>query len=214
MKILLAKIEQIARLKLKSGLSCHDWDHVSRVCNLAIWLGKKEKADLSILMAAALLHDIKKKEEVKSKGKICHAIEGAKEAERILRKLKLEDYFISRVKHCIEAHRYRNDIKPQTIEAKVLSDADKIDALGAVGIGRSMLFAGKVGARLHNSDVRDITATNGYGQDDTFYREFMVKLRYLKDKMHTRIGKKIALERTKYMERFLDRLEKEISAKL
>lgn len=215
MKISLKKkIEKIAKNRFKTAISSHDWDHVKRVYNLALKLGRKEKADLWVIKVAALLHDIKRSEEMLNGRKFCHAVEGAKEAEKILGQLGFEGDFIKVVKHCIEAHRFRNDIKPRTIEAKVLSDADKIDALGAIGIGRAFLYAGKIGARLHNSEIKNVLSTKLHSREDTFYREFMFKLRYLKNKMYTSAGKKMAKERTIFMENFLKRLDKEISAKL
>lgn len=195
-------------------LSCHDWDHVSRVYNLALFICKKEKADTDVIRVAVLLHDIKRSEEMLSGGKFCHALEGAKEAEKILQNLGLDKKFVVSVKHCIEAHRFRNKIEPATLEAKVLSDADKIDALGAVGVGRAILWSGKVGARLHNSDTKDIFATKEHSRDDTLYREFMVKLRHLEKKMYTKTGRKIAQERTAFMKNFLGRLDSEVKGKL
>jgi len=213
-KIPFQKIEKIAISRFRSALSCHDWDHVERVYNLSQIIGKKEKADMDIIKVAALLHDIKRSEEMLSGGKFCHALKGAKEAEKILRSLDLEKKFIAAVKHCIEAHRFRNNIQPVSLEAKVLSDADKLDALGAVGVGRAFLWSGKVGARLHNSDIKDIFITEAHGKEDTLYREFMVKLRRLKDKMFTKTGRKIAQERTVFMKNFLKRLDNEVKGKL
>ncbi|MDD2753218.1 MAG: HD domain-containing protein [Candidatus Portnoybacteria bacterium] len=214
MKADLNRIEKIAKKYFIGANSCHDWDHVKRVHSLALKIGREEKANLSVVAIASLLHDIKKTEEMKQKSKICHALSGAQEAAEVLERLGFSSDAVQSVKHCIEAHRYRNNIKPQSIEAKVLSDADKIDALGAVGVGRSILFAGKVGARLHNSDVADIYKTSMYGPDDTLYREYMVKLRHLPKTMFTKTGKRIAKERTSYMKAFIKRLDEEIKGKL
>ena len=80
---------------------------------------------------------------------------------------------------------------PETTEAKILFDADKLDSIGAVGIGRAFLFAGEVGARLHNKD-RDLSPTKPYTKEDTAYREYMVKLRHSREKMLTKEGRRIA----------------------
>lgn len=210
----LGQIEKIAKKYFVGANSCHDWDHVKRVSRLALIISREEKADSSIVATAALLHDIKKTEEMRQKGRICHALSGAREAEKILTDLRFDRGVVQEIKHCIEAHRYRNNIKPRTIEAKVLSDADKIDALGAVGVGRSFLFAGKVGARLHNGEIEEIGKTEMYGVNDTFYREYMVKLRHLPKIMFTKTGKKIAKERERYMKAFIKRLEEEIKGKI
>lgn len=214
MKAGLAKIEKIAKGYFVGANACHDWDHVKRVCNLALIIGREEKADLEIIAIASLLHDIKKTEEMKKKGKICHALRGAKEATKILMELGFDRDITQRVEHCIAAHRNKNNVTPTTIEARALFDADKIDSLGAIGIGRTFLFAGKIGARLHNSEVKNIYDTETYGPEDTAYREFMVTLRHSLDKMFTKTGKKIAKRRLQYMSTFFARLDEETKGEL
>jgi uncharacterized protein len=214
MKILLKKIEKIAKGHFRSALSCHDWDHVQRVYNLALLIGKNEKAKMNIVKVAVLLHDIKRNEEMLCGGKFCHALEGAKEAEKILRQLKLEESFVLAVKHSIEAHRFRNNIEPATLEAKVLSDADKLDALGAIGVGRGFLWSGKHGLRLHNTDSEVTKRDSSNSREHCLYAEYMIKLRFLKDRMFTKTGQKIAQERTSFMKSFLERLDKEVKGKL
>ena len=86
--------------------------------------------------------------------------------------------------HCIRSHRYRGNHQPRTPEARVLFDADKLDAIGAVGVARAFLFAGEVGARLHSGDA-NIEETQPYSIDDTGYREFKVKLCKIKDRILT-----------------------------
>lgn len=115
--------------------------------------------------------------------------------------------------HCIETHRFRGNNKPQTKEAKVLFDADKLDSIGAVGIGRAFQFAGEVGARLHNGGI-DIKQTQSYSKEDTAYREFTVKLRKIKDRMLTEEGKRMAEERHRFMIAFFDRLNDEVEGKV
>jgi len=192
----------------------HDWDHTERVLRLCLRIGKKERADLEILMLSAVLHDIGRAEEDKSRGRISHAEAGASAARKILEARGVEPEKIERIIHGIKAHRFRKrGNAPATPEAKILFDADKLDSLGAVGVGRAFLFAGEVGARLHNPDT-DISKTRPYTKEDTAYREFMVKLRRLKDRIHTREGKRIAAERHRFMVAFFDRLNKESQGKL
>jgi len=93
---------------------------------------------------------------------------------------------------------------PRTIEAQVLFDADKLDAIGAVGIGRAFLFAGEVGARLHNSH-ENIEETRPYSKEDTGYREYRLKLSKIKDRILTAEGKRLAADRDAYMVSFFDR---------
>jgi len=214
MKSPMKKIEKIAKSRFRGSISCHGWDHVERVRVLAKMIAKKEKADPAIVEAAALLHDIKRTEEMLGGGKFCHALEGAKEAGKILNGLGFGEGFIKAVKHCIEAHRYRNNICPKSPEAKVLSDADKLDALGATGVGRGFLWCGKHGSRLHNTDKKDIAANNPHDRNHTLYTEYMVKLRFLKNRMYTKTGREIARERALFMEKFIKRLDDEIKGKL
>ena len=190
----------------------HGWDHVKRVHGLCLKIGKKEKADLRILALAALLHDIGRKEEQVSKGKICHAQVGAKKAETILSGLGVPDRIRKEVLECIRSHRFRGKQVPKSLEAKILFDADKLDSIGAVGVGRAFLFAGEVGARLHNSH-RDLSKTVSYSREDTAYREFQVKLIKIKDRMMTPSGKAMAEGRHRFMVRFFKRLEKEVIGK-
>ena len=188
---------------------CHGPDHTERVHNLALHIGRLMNARLDILSAAALLHDIGRSHEMLSQGKICHAAKGAEMSRAILTGLDFSAEMQEAILHCIEAHRYRNNKIPETLEAKILFDADKLDSIGAIGIGRAFLFAGQVGARLHNRGV-DVAKTRSYSTEDTAYREFLVKLCKIKDKMLTPEGKRLAAERHEFMEIFFKRLDKEI----
>jgi uncharacterized protein len=116
---------------------------------------------------------------------------------------------INQVVHCIETHRFRTKKQPESREAKVLFDADKLDSIGAVGIGRAFLFAGEVGAKLHNKDAC-IEDTQPYTEEDTAYREYMVTLRFIRERVLTGEGKRIAAERDKFMKEFFSRLNKEV----
>ena len=189
---------------------CHGPDHTERVHKTALYIGRLMGARLDVLSAAALLHDIGRRYETREQGKICHAEKGAELAGEILAKLGFSPDLIARITHCIEAHRYRGNKIPQTIEAKILYDADKLDSIGAVGIGRAFLFAGQTGARLHNESDVDILACKPYSREDTAYREFKVKMSKVKDRMLTPEGKRLAAERHDFMELFFERLEREV----
>lgn len=176
-------------------------------------IAEKEGADLDIIRPAALLHDIARHKEDIMKGKICHALEGARMAGDILREYDYDEDYIKKISHCIECHRFRNQHIPQTLEAKIIYDADKLDAIGAVGLGRAFLFSGEVGARLHNKDV-DVENTSIYSNEDTAYREFLEKLSKIKDRMLTETGRKIAQGRHDFMEEFFKRMNKEVDGLL
>ncbi len=204
-----ALVAEARRLYQANG-SSHRWDHVQRVLALAERLARKEGADLEVVRVAALLHDIGRAEEARTKGAVCHADFGAKLARKILARYGLPENFIEAVAHAIETHRFRGDKRPETIEAQVLFDADKLDALGAVGIGRAFLFAGEVGARLHNPEV-PLEETEPYGPEDTAWREFKTKLCRLKERMLTAEGRRLAEERHRFMEEFFTRLNREVA---
>jgi uncharacterized protein len=188
---------------------CHGPDHTERVHKTALYIGRLMGARLDVLSAAALLHDIGRRYETREQGKICHAEKGAELAKDILKKLDLGPNLIGEIAHCVETHRYRGNKVPQTLEAKILYDADKLDSIGAVGIGRAFLFAGQTGARLHNESDVDILACKPYSEEDTAYREFKFKMSKIKDRMLTPEGKRLAAERHDFMEIFFERLERE-----
>ncbi len=205
-------IKNKVQKEMESSPASHGWDHVKRVYELCLKIGKKEKADLMILALAALLHDIGRKEEQVSKGKICHAQIGAEKADGILTQMGLPDPLKKEVLHCVRSHRFRGNQTPQSLEARILFDADKLDSIGGVGIGRAFLFAGEVGARLHNSH-QDLSQTVSYSREDTAYREYQVTLIKIKDRMLTRSGKALAEGRHRFMVRFFKRLDDEVKGK-
>jgi uncharacterized protein len=208
----LPRIRRYARQFFDGTRGCHDWDHTERVLALARRIADAEEADEEIVSAAALLHDIGRKEESIADGALCHAERGAELAEKYLRSCDYDPATVQRIVHCIAAHRFRNSLQPETLEARILFDADKLDSIGAIGIARALQFAGDVGARLHDPDV-DPDTTEPYSLDDTAYREYLVKLRYLKDRMLTATGRRLALERSAFMDDFFQRLNEEVTGK-
>ncbi len=207
------KLEEEARRYYEKDGGSHRFDHVKRVLALAERLALAEGADPEVVRVAALFHDIGRAEERRTKGKVCHAAYGAELVRKILSRLGLPKEFIEKVAEAIASHRFRGNKRPETPEAKVLFDADKLDALGAVGIGRAFLFAGEVGARLHNPEV-DLSETEPYSQEDTAWREFKLKLSKIKDRMLTEEGRRLAEERYRFMELFFDRLNREVKGEL
>ena len=175
-------------------------------------LGPAEGVDLHVLLVAAYLHDIGRGFQDDANGAVCHAEAGARMAAPMIAKLALSEAQKKNILHCIRSHRFRGDCQPRTPEAKVLFDADKLDAIGAVGVARAFLFAGEVGARLHNGNTR-IKDTRPYTIDDTGYREFKVKLCKIKDRLQTNEGLKLAEERHAFMEDFFKRFIEEHEGK-
>ncbi|MCX7678806.1 MAG: HD domain-containing protein [Spirochaetes bacterium] len=211
-KEIILNTEMFVKERMAKVSPSHGWDHVQRVVALALKIARKERADLFIVKMAALLHDIARSEEDASRGKICHAKRGAQIAEKFLSNMGISQGEIKNIAHCIAAHRFRGKIKPKTKEAKVVFDADKLDSIGAVGIGRAFLFAGEVGARLFNGEV-EIHKTKAYSHEDTAYREYMVKLRYVKHFLLTKEGRRIASGRHQFMKKYFQQIKDEVLCK-
>ncbi len=200
---------QFTKDKMKNLPPSHDWDHVKRVLKLSEMIARKKKADIFIVRLSAILHDIAREEEDKSEGTICHAEVGSRMAYDFLLDLELDESRAYEISQCIKTHRYRNNHAPNSIEAKILYDADKLDSIGAIGIGRAFLFSGEIGAKLHNSNI-DIDITKAYTKEDTAYREYIVKLQHLSQKMFTDEGRRLAQGRHNFMVQFFERLQSEV----
>jgi uncharacterized protein len=205
----------LAELRQISGRHCleeggpHGPDHSERVLQNALALGRELGARLDILAPAALLHDIGRRAESRSKGQVCHAETGADLAASILRRLGYSEDDQAAICHCIRAHRFRGRTEPESLEAQILFDADKLDSIGAVGIGRAFLFAGQIGARLHNAEL-DHETTAAYSGEDTAYREFQVKMSRVRGQLLTQPGRAAARRRHEFMESFFAELNLEI----
>ena len=205
---LVGKIKQQAESMFAGNMPSHAWEHTQRVFRLCRHIGAVEGVDMDVLLMAACLHDIGRVYQDASDGKVCHAEKGVELARPIIEPLPLAEGRKINLLHCIHAHRFRKPPAPETVEARVLFDADKLDAIGAVGVARAYLFAGEVGARLHNPDV-DVENTRPYTSEDTGFREFKVKLSKIKDGMLTREGAGMAEARHAFMAAFFDRLQAE-----
>jgi uncharacterized protein len=205
-------LQHVVYERMKHMPQCHGWDHTIRVCLNARKLAQHEgNVNPEVVDYAAMLHDIGRVEEFRTKGIACHATTGAEESISILKNLGMtNDTFINHVADCIRTHRYRrrNEVQPQTLEAKIIFDADKLDSMGAIGIGRAFHFAGRVGARVHNTKEEAETAEE-YSINDTAYREYLVKLRHLKESVLTESGAQMAEARHDFMERFFQEIKLE-----
>lgn len=204
---------------LESAPGCHDWEHTARVWHnakiIAIGEAKKIPVDMLVVEAAAILHDVARPEELKKNGKVCHATLGAELAKKILADCGFTDQeIIANIAECVKRHRFRGrSVPPETTEQKIIYDADKLDSIGAVGVGRAIHFSGRIGSSLHNTE-EEALASDAYGDGDSAYREYLVKLRHIPGKMLTATGRELAIGRAEYMHAFFDRLNGEVYGEL
>jgi uncharacterized protein len=191
----------------------HDFDHVLRVLGMARRLASAEGADLEIVETAALLHDIARSDE-RASGRD-HALESARRAAEILAGWPRERR--EAVAQAIAAHRFRNDLVPETLEAKVLYDADKLDSMGAIGVARAYAVAGLCGQRLwavveegwverKSSQERH----QDFNAEHTPVHEFAFKLSRLEGTLFTPTARVIAARRRQFMADYFARLEQEV----
>jgi uncharacterized protein len=189
----------------------HDFGHVLRVLTLAERLGRQEGADLRVVRAAALLHDIARAAdesvEVEADAETDHALLAARRARRIL--AGEDAAFVDAVAHAIEAHRFRNAVEPETVEAKVLFDADKLDAIGAVGVARAFAYGAVLGQPLWGEVSPGYVPGEG-DEPHTAHHEFHVKLLAIKDRLYTESGRRLAEGRHRFMEDFFAQMAAEV----
>ena len=209
---------EFARTLYDDSDPVHDFDHVLRVLALARRIGQAEGADMRVVGTAVLLHDIQRAHEdqqahVQNAESADHALQAADRARQILAQLDLpvDPGFIEAVSHAIAAHRFRNTIQPQTLEAKVVFDADKLDAIGAIGVARAYAYGGMTGQKLWSEVPPNYP---GGGKEHTPHHEFVFKLARIQDRMQTATGRAIARERHAYMSEFFQRLEHEVRGEI
>jgi uncharacterized protein len=192
-------IDQARAFYAASGDSTHDFEHVLRVYRMAEHIARAEEADMKVVRVATLLHDIARPDQ--DAGRIAdHALEGARRAREILTGQPAE--FVEAVAHAIETHRFRVNRPPQTLEAKVLHDADKLDAIGAVGIARAFAYGAHRGQPLW---------AGSNDPEHTAMKEFVFKLSKIKSRLLTATGRAIAEERHAFMAEFFERMAAEVA---
>lgn len=200
------QVRERARTYFDGVSPAHDWQHVERVARLAETLAEGRDVDDDVLFGAVWLHDIGRAKE--DRGEIAdHAEWGAREAGEILADLDVDSETVEAVQHCIRAHRYSNDVEPETREAEILSDADNLDALGATGIARLFSYGGELGQLIHDPDLPPEADDSDGGA--TQLNHLHEKLLSLRDRMYTEAGREIAAERHDYVAEFAERFERE-----
>jgi uncharacterized protein len=198
---------------LSGESSGHDWWHIYRVWKNSIHIGKQEEADMFIVEMTALLHDL---DDFKITGE--HS-DDKKNAKAWMMKQGVDEDTQEKVLHVIRNMSFTDNIgqrRELSNEGKVVQDADRLDAIGAIGIARCFAFGGKKGRVLYEPDTphdKELTSERYMKADGHTINHFYEKLLLLKDLMNTEAGKKIAEGRHRFMEEYLDRFYKEWEGK-
>lgn len=206
MNIMTSLKQEIRNLMIND--SAHDFEHVMRVFKNAQKICKKENVDEKLVLSAVLLHDIVSYPKSDKRSKLS-SIKSAEESKKILKKFNFTKEEIQIVSDAICDHSFSRNKIPATIEGKILQDADRLDAIGAIGIARVFAVGGSEKRPFYN--IKDPFCKNRKPDDkiwtlDHFYR----KLLKLESLMNTKSGKIEAKKRTKIMKEFLNELKKEI----
>ena len=191
--------------------SAHDREHVYRVLYNALEIAKEETVDYDVLIAACLLHDIGRIDQVRDPS-LCHAEVGSEKARRFLLEIGMAEAFAAQVHHCILTHRFRKNLPPQTIEAKILFDADKLDVTGAIGIARSLMYRGTLTEPLYRHLPDGSISDGSHDIGHSFFREYKFKLEKLYDRFFTQRGAALARERQAIARAYYEHLYAEVNA--
>ena len=194
------------------GDSAHDKEHIYRVLYNALRIAKKERnVDYDVLICACLLHDIGRKAQF-ANPELCHAIVGSEKAYSFLISYGYESQYAEKVKHCIRTHRYRKNNLPESLEAKILFDADKLDVTGTMGIARTLLYRGIVSEPIYTL-LPDGSVSNGENDiNPSFFQEYKYKLEKVYSNFYTVEAKLIAKERQESAVAFYNSLYAEVKS--
>ncbi|MBI3310173.1 MAG: HD domain-containing protein [Serratia liquefaciens] len=195
-------------LTLDSDDGSHDVAHLHRVWKNTRKISQQEGGNRRILCAAVLLHDCVAVEKNSPQRHLASRM-AAEKGVLLLKQLGWDPQDIAKTAHAIEAHSFSAAIAPETLEAKIIQDADRLDAIGMIGVARCFYIGGRMRSALY--DAADPLAEQRQYDDKRFSLDhFETKLFKLQDGFQTATGKKMALERTERMRRFLSELQEEI----
>lgn len=190
----------------------HGFDHIERVYALCQRIGAQEGADMEIVLTAALLHDSQGSHPGKGQ-RNDHHLRSAAFAAQVLAEAGWPEERIQAVQHCIRAHRYRRgEEAPQTLEAKVLFDADKLDVIGAVGVVRALAYAFQVKqpAFAEPSQTFLDSGVKEPGEAHSAYHEYLFKLKKIASTLFTATAREIALNRQRFLNDYFEELAAEM----
>jgi len=200
----LENLKKVVKSKLGKNDPAHDFEHVMRVYRNAERICKTENGNKKLILSAVLLHDI-----IKIKNRKDSALKSARLSEKILKQNYFSDNEIKIISDAIKEHSFSKGKIPSTIEGKILQDADRLDAIGAIGLARVFSFSGSNNRPFY--DPKDPFSKNRNLNDNKWAIDhFYEKLLTLEQKMNTKTGKTIAKKRTKTLKDFLKELKNEI----
>jgi len=206
---------KFVKMSLQNAEGGHDWWHIYRVWQLSKFIATTERADLLVVELGALLHDIADSKFNDGDEEI-----GPRKARKFLESLEVKDEIINQVEYIIANISFKggNQIaKFKFLELDIVQDADRLDALGAIGIARTFNYGGFKNREIYNPDIKpNLTMTKeAYKLSEApSLNHFYEKLLLLKDKMNTNTGKKMAIQRHSFMEVFLEQFYKEWNGEL
>ena len=204
----LEAMKQYAKRVLDSDTSGHDWSHIERVVNTTKTIAQEEGADLFICEAAALLHDVIDDKIVKD------PIVALKELKEFLTSIELTSEQIDAIESIITRMSFKNHKEQQelSLEGKVVQDADRLDAIGAIGIARVMCYSGSTGRPIHRPELKprdELTPEEYRNGESTAIMHFYEKLLKLKELMNTDYGRELAKGRHAFLEMYLEQFYEE-----
>ncbi len=203
------RLDQYMQKSMKD--SAHDREHVYRVLYAAMDIARTEAdVDYDILITSCLLHDIGRQAQIEN-SKLCHAAVGAEMAYQYLISIGYDEPFAKQVSECIASHRFRKDQPPRSLEAKILFDADKLDVTGAMGVARTLLYAGRLSGPLYNLKADGSISDGTEDATPSFFQEYKFKLDRLYDRFFTQRGKEIAVHRKQAAKDFYQSLLAEVN---
>ena len=193
----------------------HGFDHVLRVMRTAEQLGIELDADLEILRAAALLHDSAGAHPVEAGERVEHEIASAAFARNVLVSEGWDTARIDAVTHCIRAHRFRGQEEPETIEAKIIYDADKLDVIGAFGAARTIGYAIQAGLPIFAEPSERFIKSGETepGELHSAYHEYLYKLQRVHERLYTEPARRVGERRQKLLKAFFEQLAAEARGK-
>lgn len=202
------KLEKYVQNKISKSDSAHDLEHIMRVLKNARKIAKKEKADVRLVTAAVLLHDIVSYPKLDPRSRNSSS-ESARMARKILEKYHYTKNEIAVITDAIRDHSFSRGIIPNSLVGKILQDADRLDAIGAIGIARAFAVGGSEKRPFYNKE--DPFCKNRPPDDKKYTLDhFYKKLFLLEKKMNTKTGKIEARKRTRILKKFVNDLQKEI----